>query len=73
MAYMCAVIIFFLLSISYEHHTALFTGTATMHVFHLFAASLFAIFISTCTMSNFKLIVSKNETNFVKFKNKGEH
>ena len=31
------------------------------NVLRIVAASLFTIFISTCTMINFKLIVSKNE------------
>ena len=31
------------------------------NVLRLVAASLFTIFISTCTMINFKLVVSKNE------------
>ena len=34
---------------------------ACNNVLRLVAASLFTIFISTCTMINFKLIVSKNE------------
>ena len=36
---------------------------ACNNVLRLVAASLFTIFISTCTMINFKLIVSKNEIN----------
>ena len=57
-----------------ENHIALFKGTATMHnvscacnnVLCLVAASLFTIFISTCTLINFKLIVSKNENKKIK-------
>ena len=40
-----------------------------LNVLRLVAASLFTIFISTCTMINFKLIVSKNEINTNKYKN----
>ena len=66
MARMCVLIIFFSLFLSYRHHTALFKGTPTVssacdNVFRLVAASLFTICISTCAMSNFKLIVSKNQ------------
>ena len=39
---------------------------ACNNVLRLVAASLFTIFISTCTMINFKLIVSKNEINEMK-------
>ena len=43
---------------------------ACNNVLRLVAASLFTIFISTCTMINFKLIVSKNEINEKKKKKK---
>ena len=43
---------------------------ACNNVLRLVAASLFTIFISTCTMINFKLIVSKNEINKKKKKKK---
>ena len=36
-------------------------GHRLLNVLRLVVASLFRIFISTCTMINFKLIVSKNE------------
>ena len=38
-------------------------------VLRLVAVSLFTIFISTCTLINFKLIVSKNENKY-KYKKK---
>ena len=57
--------IFFSLSYSYQHHTALGVVhgacCACNNVFRLVAASLFKIFTSTCSMSNFKLTVSKNK------------
>ena len=37
------------------------------YVFRLVAASLFTIFISTCSMSNFKLNVSKNKIKIKKY------
>ena len=50
------------------------------NVLRLVAASLFTIFISTCTIINFKLIVSKNEIKYkkkivpiIKNKNKNVH
>ena len=42
---------------------------ACNNVFRLVAASLFTIFISTCTMINFKLIVSKMKLNKKKYLN----